>query len=110
MNVVTEGLMEIYQRLLGLKFNKLTGGGEVWHEDVELFQVDDATAGENLGKQIRTKAVKSFPRTTTKVTSSVAEPVELKLYLRIRSQSYLFDLAFTVLKSDWMNKNDVLHH
>ena len=63
MNVVTEGLMEIYQRLLGLKFNKLTGG-EVWHEDVELFQVDDATSGENLGKQIRTKAVKSFPCTT----------------------------------------------
>ena len=82
MNVVTEGLMEIYQRLLGLKFNKLTGGGEVWHEDVELFQVDDATAGENLGKQIRTKAVKSFPRTTR--LDAVIASQKLRAVLRSR--------------------------
>jgi Peptidase family M3 len=50
MEVVTAGMMDIYQQLLGLKFNKLSCG-EVWHEDVELWQVDDAQSGENLGKE-----------------------------------------------------------
>jgi len=48
MEVVTAGLMEIYQRLLGLKFS-LVEGGEVWHEDVEMWKVDDQKTGENVG-------------------------------------------------------------
>merc|ERR1712106_989751 len=45
---VTSGMMDIYQRLLGLKFTKLEGG-EVWHEDVSMYQVDDKSTGENIG-------------------------------------------------------------
>ena len=48
MDVVTAGLMDIYQRLLGLKFKQVTG--EVWHEDVQTWQVDDVATGENLGR------------------------------------------------------------
>jgi len=48
MEVVTAGLMDIYQRILGLKFTKVDGE-EVWHEDVEQWRVDDAETGQNIG-------------------------------------------------------------
>jgi len=48
MEVVTAGLMEIYQRILGLKFTKVEGG-EVWHDDVEQWRVDDAASGHTIG-------------------------------------------------------------
>jgi len=48
MEVVTMGLMDIYQKILGLKFTKVEGG-EVWHEDVEMWRVDDAATAENIG-------------------------------------------------------------
>jgi len=48
MEVVTAGLMDIYQRILGLKFTKIEGG-EMWHEDVEQWRVDDATTGDTIG-------------------------------------------------------------
>jgi len=48
MEVVTDGLMKIYQTLLGLKFTRQEGG-EVWHPDVELWKVDDQESGENIG-------------------------------------------------------------
>jgi thimet oligopeptidase len=48
LETVTSGMMEIYQRLLGLKFTKLEGG-EVWHDDVSQYQVDDKATGENIG-------------------------------------------------------------
>jgi len=48
MEVVTAGLMEIYQRILGLKFTKVEGG-EVWHEDVEQWRVEDAATGHTIG-------------------------------------------------------------
>ncbi len=51
MDVVTEGLMDIYQRLLGLRFKQVAG--EVWHEDVQLWQVEDVATSENLGKMFR---------------------------------------------------------
>ena len=38
MEVVTAGMMDIYQKILGLKFTRLEGG-EVWHEDVEMWRV-----------------------------------------------------------------------
>ena len=65
--VVTAGLMDIYQRILGLKFTKIEGGEvmcilfcvviacscnahlQVWHEDVEQWRVDDATTGGTIG-------------------------------------------------------------
>ncbi len=50
-DVVTAGLMDIYQRLLGLKFKQVAG--EVWHEDVQLWQVEDVATSENLGKMFR---------------------------------------------------------
>jgi len=48
LEVVTKGLMEIYQRLLGLTFTKETEG-EVWHDEVELYRVDDTATGEIIG-------------------------------------------------------------
>jgi hypothetical protein len=50
-DVVTAGLMDIYQRLLGLKFKQVAG--EVWHEDVQLWQVEDVATSENLGTMFR---------------------------------------------------------
>ena len=63
--VVTAGLMDIYQRILGLKFTKIEAGEvflhdliaensqlsnvKMWHEDVEQWRVDDATTGNTIG-------------------------------------------------------------
>jgi len=46
--VVTSGIMDIYQEILGLKFTKIKEG-EVWHDDVEMWKVNDKISGENLG-------------------------------------------------------------
>ena len=48
MEVVTAGLMNIYQKLLGLKFTQVQDG-EVWHQDVQMWKVDDEATGENIG-------------------------------------------------------------
>jgi len=48
MEVVTQGLMDIYQKILGLRFTKVEGG-EVWHDDVEMFRVDDLETGATIG-------------------------------------------------------------
>jgi len=45
---VTKGLLEIYQELLSLKFTEIENG-EVWHEDVRLFRVNDAQDNTMLG-------------------------------------------------------------
>ena len=37
--VVTAGLMDIYQRILGLKFTRVENP-EVWHDDVTMYQVN----------------------------------------------------------------------
>ncbi|NP_001081384.1 thimet oligopeptidase 1 L homeolog [Xenopus laevis] len=47
--VVTTGLLGIYQELLGLNF-VLEKGAAVWHEDVSLYSVRDATTGQLIGK------------------------------------------------------------
>uniref|UniRef100_A0A8C0WF30 Thimet oligopeptidase n=1 Tax=Castor canadensis TaxID=51338 RepID=A0A8C0WF30_CASCN len=49
MQVVTRGLLAIYQELLGLTF-ALEEGAAVWHEDVRLYSVRDASSGEEIGK------------------------------------------------------------
>ncbi|XP_035213837.1 thimet oligopeptidase-like isoform X1 [Stegodyphus dumicola] len=48
LSVVTKGLLEIYQELLGLKFKEIKNA-EVWAEDVQLFSVADAHNGTLLG-------------------------------------------------------------
>lgn len=45
---VTEGLFDIYQELLGLKFKKVENA-EVWHPDVSMYSVRDASTNELLG-------------------------------------------------------------
>lgn len=47
--VVTQGLLGIYQELLGLTF-RLEEGAAVWHPDVQLYTVHDAASGQLLGK------------------------------------------------------------
>ncbi|XP_069818569.1 thimet oligopeptidase isoform X2 [Dendropsophus ebraccatus] len=49
MEVVTSGLLDIYQELLGLTF-ELEKGAPVWHEDVSLYSVRDAKTGQLMGK------------------------------------------------------------
>ncbi|XP_077644942.1 thimet oligopeptidase isoform X1 [Lonchura striata] len=49
MQVVTTGLLAIYQELLGLTFH-LEEKAQVWHEDVQLYTVRDASSGETIGK------------------------------------------------------------
>ncbi|XP_049645381.1 thimet oligopeptidase isoform X2 [Suncus etruscus] len=49
MEVVTRGLLGIYQELLGLSF-QLESGTAVWHEDVLLYAVRDAASGTLIGK------------------------------------------------------------
>ncbi|KAK2086987.1 Thimet oligopeptidase [Saguinus oedipus] len=47
--VVTQGLLGIYQELLGLAFHQEEGAG-AWHEDVRLYTARDAASGEVVGK------------------------------------------------------------
>lgn len=47
-DVVTEGLLSIYQDLLGLTFTQVKDA-EIWHEDVILYSVQDRTSRELLG-------------------------------------------------------------
>lgn len=48
MDVVVEGTMKVYQKVLGLKFAEIASP-EAWHEDVRLFQVNDADTNRRLG-------------------------------------------------------------
>lgn len=49
MQVVTQGLLGIYQELLGLTF-QLEEAAAVWHEDVRLYSVRDSASGELIGQ------------------------------------------------------------
>ncbi|XP_038596212.1 thimet oligopeptidase [Tachyglossus aculeatus] len=49
MQVVTQGLLGLYQELLGLTFN-LEENAVVWHEDVKLYSVRDVVSGKEIGK------------------------------------------------------------
>ncbi|MEQ1917701.1 MAG: M3 family metallopeptidase [Elusimicrobiota bacterium] len=44
---VTEQMLAVYQKLLGLKFRQVTDGA-TWHPDVKLFEITDAAGGEPI--------------------------------------------------------------
>ena len=47
LHVVTKGLLEIYQELLGLVFTEVPEA-QTWHPDVQTFEVRDAAPGKEL--------------------------------------------------------------
>lgn len=48
MDTVTKGLLDIYQELLSLRFSEVKGA-DVWHEDVTMYDVQDAKSCDLLG-------------------------------------------------------------
>ncbi|EDV27240.1 uncharacterized protein TRIADDRAFT_22587 [Trichoplax adhaerens] len=49
LEIVTEGLLNIYQQLLDLKFEEVENA-EVWHPEVRLFNVSDGSSGTFMGQ------------------------------------------------------------
>lgn len=48
LQIVTKGLLDIYQELLGLVFEKIESP-QVWNEDIQMFSVKDTLSGDLIG-------------------------------------------------------------
>jgi len=51
LDTVTKGIFEIYQRFLSIRFTDITSDhvDKLWHESVQLFQVNDEQSGNLMG-------------------------------------------------------------
>ncbi|XP_077442346.1 neurolysin, mitochondrial isoform X2 [Vanacampus margaritifer] len=49
LDAVTEGLLGIYQDLLGLRFGRVRAA-PVWHQDVQVYVAHDGDTGEEMGR------------------------------------------------------------
>lgn len=48
LHIVTKGLLDIYQELLGLRFEEIQNP-HVWHKDIQMFSVKDVASGDVIG-------------------------------------------------------------
>ncbi|KAL6057447.1 Thimet oligopeptidase [Balamuthia mandrillaris] len=49
LDVVTKGLLDIYQELLGLRFERVERPSNIWHEDVSMYSVYDSESNDFMG-------------------------------------------------------------
>ncbi|MBI4051494.1 MAG: Zn-dependent oligopeptidase, partial [Elusimicrobia bacterium] len=49
LETVIGGMLDVYQRLLNVKFQQMTEG-DTWHPDVQLYEVQDAKTGVSIGR------------------------------------------------------------
>ncbi len=48
LDLVTSGMLDVYQKLLGVAFTEVVPA-EAWHPDVKLYRIDDRATGKLLG-------------------------------------------------------------
>ncbi len=61
METVVSGMLKVYQKLLGIRFREIPDAA-VWHPDVKLYEIVDATSGLPSGPPIAYFYMDLFPR------------------------------------------------